>query len=176
MFFYHIKNIFLVFILVTGPSFLFVNCSGKTSNNSNSPDLTIQAPRIKYSQDIAIPINQKSSISPSNTGGSITDCSISPNLPQGLNLQNTSCIISGTPTALMNSTKYTVIASNISGTSSAIFNLKIIDAIPIIKYSQTDISLIKGQEKITITPEKFGGAITSCRISPTLPEGLEFST
>lgn len=56
--------------------------------------------------------NAISSISPSNTGGTITSWSISPALPAGLTLNTSSGVISGTPTDGFNETTFIITASN----------------------------------------------------------------
>jgi hypothetical protein len=57
-------------------------------------------------------------ITPSLTG-SPTSCTASPTLPTGLSINNTTCAITGTPTAMQASTVHTITASNASGSNNA---------------------------------------------------------
>jgi hypothetical protein len=51
----------------------------------------------------------------SNSGGTIASCTVVPTLPTGLSIDNTTCVISGTPTEVKAITVYTVIAANATG-------------------------------------------------------------
>jgi hypothetical protein len=57
-----------------------------------------------------------------SNGSAITSCSVSPTLPTGLSINQTTCVISGTPTAYLATTSYTVTPSNAvgSGTSAMV--------------------------------------------------------
>jgi LmbE family N-acetylglucosaminyl deacetylase len=50
-----------------------------------------------------------------NSGGTIASCTVVPTLPTGLSIDNTTCVISGTPTEVKAITAYTVIAANATG-------------------------------------------------------------
>src|SRR3546814_18127245 len=57
---------------------------------------------------------------PTYSGGSPTSCTASPALPTGLNIDATTCTISGTPTALSTvPVMYSVIAANSAGSTTA---------------------------------------------------------
>jgi len=58
-------------------------------------------------------------ITPSISGGAATSCISSPALPTGLNLNNTSCAISGTPGIEASKITYTITASNSGGSTNA---------------------------------------------------------
>ena len=57
--------------------------------------------------------------------GTITSCSISPNLPAGLSIHNTTCVISGTPTATQVATTHTITATNANGNTTTTISLTI---------------------------------------------------
>ncbi|MEY3451917.1 MAG: hypothetical protein RL711_1745, partial [Bacteroidota bacterium] len=56
-------------------------------------------------------------------GGGTSTYSISPTLPNGVSINTTTGVVSGTPTVAMASQLYTVTATNAAGTSTATFNL-----------------------------------------------------
>ena len=57
--------------------------------------------------------------------GSVTSCSVSPALPTGLSLNTTTCVLSGTPSNIQNSTNYTITATNSIGSSTASISISI---------------------------------------------------
>jgi hypothetical protein len=81
--------------------------TGSSSCGSLSATLTLNK-----IQNVGSPIP---SITPSASGGPITNYSISPALPTGLAIDSSTGIISGTPTAAISSTNYTITATNSGG-------------------------------------------------------------
>ena len=67
-----------------------------------------------------------STITPS-VSGTVTSCSISPNLTTdtGLVFNSTNCDISGTPTILKSATNYTITASNWNGSTNAVISIAV---------------------------------------------------
>jgi hypothetical protein len=115
-------------------------------------------------------------INPAITG-SITSCTISPALPTGLLLANSSCIISGTPSVISSAASYTITSSNTGGSTTAIINITVNDAAPSITYLPLIYVETKGTAISAINPINNGGPIVSCALSPaTLPIGLSFSS
>jgi len=84
--------------------------------------------------------------------------SISPKLPNGLNFDYTTGIISGTPTTLTEPTNYTVTASNNKGESKAVINIGISGAPVIVSDSAIDIRFSSCN---LIGSIKASGALTS---------------
>jgi Tol biopolymer transport system component len=109
---------------------------------------------------------------PTNTGGGIASCTISPTLPTGLSFNTSTCAISGTPTALSTATNYTVTATNPGGSSAATVNITVRDSAPVITYAGSPYIFAPNNLITTVTPSNTGGAITSCASSPSLPTGL----
>jgi gliding motility-associated-like protein len=64
-------------------------------------------------------------ISVTSSGGAVSSYAISPSLPTGLTLNTTTGAISGTPTAILASTTFTLSATNSVGTVSVTFSLLI---------------------------------------------------
>lgn len=86
---------------------------------ANPPSITLSATSLSGIAGEAL-----SSYTISNTGGTISSYSISPStLPSGLSFSSSTGLISGTPTANLASTTYTITATNSGGTSTATFTL-----------------------------------------------------
>ena len=112
------------------------------------------------------------------SGGIVTSWEIYPALPSGLSLDSLDGEIIGTPTVLQTTTvTYTVWANNSGGSASTTLNITINDASPnTIVYGSHDLTLEKGTAMTTTTPAIGGGAATSWAISPSIPNGLAFSS
>ncbi|MGO9765067.1 MAG: beta-propeller fold lactonase family protein [Myxococcaceae bacterium] len=77
-------------------------------------NLTYSSNPAVYTVGTLIPVNV-----PSNSGGTVTGYSVSPNLPAGLALSTSTGVISGIPTAAATTASYTVTASNSGGSTQA---------------------------------------------------------
>ena len=118
-----------------------------------------------------------SMLTPTSSGGTVTNWSITPSLPAGLSLDNSTGAISGTPTALSNSTSYTVTATNSGGSATATVTITVIEAAPAgVTYNPSSLTLQKDSMMPTITPTASGGAVASWSVSPNLPAGLTLNT
>jgi hypothetical protein len=111
------------------------------------------------------------------TGGKITSCTVSPSLPTGLFLSNTTCRITGIPTVTQSSTAYTITASNAKSTVKGVLNLAVVLVPP------TNLSYGVGFKVFSlnganqsITPTFSGSALSGCTISQPLPSGLSLNT
>ncbi|MDA8615733.1 putative Ig domain-containing protein, partial [Candidatus Poseidoniales archaeon] len=140
--------------------------------------VTMVAPSIAYSgspftfnKDVAI-----SSITPTNSGDSGT-WSASPSLPSGLNIDSSTGVISGTPTATSSSASYVITATNSGGSDTATISITVNAQAPSdLTYAPENMTLEKGTLMTTNTPSVSGGTVTSWTINATLPSGLSFST
>ncbi len=114
---------------------------------------------------------------PTNTGGAITGCIVSPALPTGLTIHNTNCTISGTPSVVSANASYTITASNGVGNAVArVIDIEVLNVVPSIAYSNASyIFNLYDAASTSGTPTNTGGAITSCAITPALPAGLTIS-
>ena len=64
------------------------------------------------------------SLTASNSGGTIVSCSDSPSLPSGLSLSST-CTLSGTPTVTSTTASYTITATNTGGSDTATISITV---------------------------------------------------
>ena len=105
--------------------------------------------------------------------------SINSSLPSGLVFNTSTGTFSGTPTAIISRTMYTITGTNPNGTATAYINLTVVDNLPNISYSPDDLSLTNNtaSSDVPLSPTLTGsGVITSWTIHPTLPNGLSFLT
>ena len=113
---------------------------------------------------------------PTASGGTIVSWSISPTLPTGLAFDTSTGAISGTPTVMSSSTAYTVTATNTGGSDTATVTIVVNDAVPVIAYSPSSLTLTKGTAMSpTATPTNTGGAIPSGIVSSGSNHGLFIS-
>ena len=116
---------------------------------------------------VGTPINP---LWPSVTG-TVTGYGISPSLPAGLTLNQTSGVISGTPTAAQADTHYTVTASNGTGSTSYVLSLTVILLAPQSLSYPSPQSLAVDLPIAPLSPFVVG-VVTSYSVSPALPAGL----
>ncbi len=121
-------------------------------------------PNISYGTGVKSYLNYKS-ITPltvTNTGGIVTTADggfvISPDLPAGLTLDNTTGAISGKPTLVSAKTTYTVTAYNETGYDTTMFVLEIKPDLPILSYS-TPNTFTKNTAISPLIPINSGGAM-----------------
>jgi hypothetical protein len=143
----------------------------KIKVNSPAPAISYSASPYSYTKGTAI-----ADLTPVSSGGAIVSCAISPAQPAGLTFSTTTCVLSGTPTAVTAAANYTITATNTGGSSSAIISLSVNNIAPTLSYSTTTFTFTKGTAISTITPTTGGGVITACATSPSLPTGLSISS
>lgn len=111
------------------------------------------------------------SISPSRletNGSDIKACKITPDLPAALTINSSTCVISGTPNAVLASTTYAVIATNSAGPSlPAIVTIKVGASAPTLSYSgaagtNATVGSLMSVKPTTLSPN--GASITSCAV------------
>ncbi len=89
------------------------------------------APKIAHAKTlIAVKGFEISPIVFKNTGGAVSDCSINPALPLGLQLsvENKTCVLSGTPLQLSARALYIITASNSDGSGTASIEIAVVEA------------------------------------------------
>jgi autotransporter-associated beta strand protein len=113
----------------------------------------------------------------STDGGEVTSYSVSPSLPAGLTLNETTGQITGTPTAAdgVDAANYTITAENHCGQTSRVLNITILPAAPAgLSYNEEGpLNYCANVEiKANGATTSGGGAPTNFSVSPALPAGL----
>ncbi len=133
----------------------------------------IAKPTVSFSPSTVVDTVSKSATHSAATTGTITTCTVSPTLPSGLNINSSTCAISGTPTASHSATTYTVTASNSTGSGTGTLNLTILIAKPTVVFSPSTV--IDTMGVVTSNSPVTTGTISSCGITPGLSQGLSIS-
>ncbi|CAG2145709.1 N-acetylneuraminate epimerase [Cupriavidus yeoncheonensis] len=157
-------------IAVTGCS------NGDSSGGGNTNALAPPAGLVERDESpiyaVGVPVVPETA---SNSGGAITQCTVSPPLPPGLSLDPQNCTISGTPAGSSHATVYTVTASNAAGSTTTRVEIEIKDA-PIapdgLDYLDRSVIYPTNAPITPNTPISTGGEITQYSVSPALPAGL----
>jgi len=116
------------------------NAQEATPPASNPPVLNNISDTQKYTVDTAI-----TTLSFTNSGGAVTSCTVSPDLPTNLTLAD-DCNITGTPKDINSSTKYTVTAHNDDGNDTATVTIEVIS-----KITSDDLDAQIGNVDINVT-------------------------
>lgn len=107
-----------------------ITASNSSSNATTTINITIAnpgVPTISYSGSpyILVMGQAMTSLTPTLNlaGGTVTACSSSPALPTGISIDNTTCVLSGTPSGSVNATTYTISVTTVGGTGTASINI-----------------------------------------------------
>jgi hypothetical protein len=104
--------------------------------------------------------------------GSVTSCTADPALPTGLALDQTTCILSGVPTALQPASGFNVTAANKVGSVTTTISIEVNQNPPsALNYAGTPFTLSQGIAVGSLTAT-FTGSATGCSSAPALPPGL----
>tara|TARA_B100001758_G_C18411748_1_gene616274 strand:+ start:79 stop:3546 length:3468 start_codon:yes stop_codon:yes gene_type:complete len=135
-------------------------------------------PEISYTQYNVTLTNDTSilDMSPINLGGPVLVWSISPALSPGLEFNESTGEINGTPTEVRSMVTYTVSATNSGGTATTQINITVLDQVPMIAYVPSDAVLLNNSSVLAMQPLSTGGAITLWSIMPQPSAGLLFDT
>ena len=135
-------------------------------------------PEISYAPENMTLTNDTSVVDwlPVNVGGPILAWSISPQLSQGLEFNETTGHITGTPTAVTSLRTYLVTATNSGGSATTQINITVLDQVPMVAYVPDDVLLLNNSTVLTMEAILTGGAVTSWSIVPDLSPGLFFDT
>ena len=196
----------LTFSKVSGPSWLSITADGTLSGTPQLADLGLNRWAVQVSSsggtDTAIllidviapgpnppaglsysrpPVYTKGTVinnlSPSSIGGGVVRYVATPNLPNGLRLNSTTGLISGTPLAPTPATPYTITATNPDGSTTTSLNITVIDIAPSALTYSSNPATYRIDQAITLNaPTNSGGAVVSYAVTPALPAGLSLST
>jgi Putative Ig domain len=111
-----------------------------------------------------------------STGGVIDSFSISPGIANGLSFNSTTGLISGMPISEAGPIMYTITATNVTGSTSQNYNLKVGPASPLFNLSNSGETVTVGSVIRGYTISSSGGAVDNFSITPSIGNGLSFST
>jgi hypothetical protein len=152
------------------------NSAGSTTANV-SLSVGASAPSLSFSASAGTSgsYGVAMSVTPSTlsaNGAAITNCAITPSLPSWATINSSTCVISGTPDAILSSTSFTVTATNSLGSTTANVSLSVGASAPSLSFSaSTGMSGAYGVA-MSVTPSTLsanGAAITNCATTPSLP-------
>jgi gliding motility-associated-like protein len=167
---------------------------------SPAPVVLPPAPVITYaSNTYNFTVGTAISTISATVSGTATSFSISPSLPSGLSFNTSTGSITGTPSAAISATAFTVTATNSGGSGTSTLTIEIVAATqtptappvippvtptpptppaapsaPVITYASSTYNFTIGTAISTISATVSGTA-TSFSISPSLPSGLSFN-
>lgn len=131
-------------------------------------------------------IGDSVALTPTSTGGPVATCTISPAFPagSGLSFNTSTCSVTGTASAPMSQTTFSITPTNASGSAavSGQLTLTILDSAPaasppIITFSpNASLTLTAGTALSPLSPTNTGGTITSCTVNPPFPGGMTLSS
>ncbi len=122
-----IAPIYLVLLLLVG-------CGNKTDTDpflesvGTDPSAEAGPPAISYAAPVTATAGTAETLTPTTlttNGANITNCSVSPSLPNGLSIHSTTCVISGSANKTRVATNYTITATNSAGSGTASLNLTV---------------------------------------------------
>ena len=113
-------------VLQTSAQSYTITATNGQGSATTSISITVndQVPVISYTSPIEISNNREmTTITPANTGGTVTSWAITPSLPTGLSFGSTNGSIWGVPENVTNDVTYTIYANNSGGSASATLTL-----------------------------------------------------
>ena len=130
--------------------------------------LAYSSNQVTYTKGTAITAN-----TPTSSGGAVTSYVVSPALPAGLTLNQSTGVINGTPTVATPTASYTFTATNSGGSTNVMLSITVNDAAPTaLAYLINPAIYIQGTAITANNPTSSGGVVLSYAILPALPAGL----
>ncbi len=153
-----------------------VSNSGGSSSINVKLDILPDLPVLNTITPVKLVQNESLDVLLINTGGKIEQCSVTPDLPQGLLLSTlddgSGCRVSGMPTEISSTGEFRVTAINRRGSGSVAFLLTVSESLQRPLLSGQDFVDIVQDQPVNIVIENAGGMIQECEITPSLPRGL----
>ena len=145
-----------------------VTATNSAGNGGASLSLTVNdiAPTLSYAgSPYAYPVGSPiSTLAPTDSGGAITGCTVSPSLPAGLSLSPADCYITGTPTGVTAAASYSITATNSGGVAATTIVISVNSAAPNLNFSSgSTLTYTNGTAISTLTPGNTGGRSRAAR-------------
>lgn len=158
------------------------NITASNSGGSSSTTLTLTvldiAPySVRYIDvEVILTIDEEmDSMHPSADGGEIVEWMVNPPLEAGLEFNNSSGVISGTPQQLSMRTAHFIWANNTGGSDVTVVYITVNDhPVASIDYGLQELDLVWNNDTLDLSPSTTGGAPIVWSIDPPLPQGLLF--
>lgn len=116
-------------------------------------------------------VGKEVTLNSAKISGTVDIFSVTPNLPNGLNLNKTNGQITGTPTLATSLATYTVTAKNLVGSPTVTLTITIVGPPSALNYSSPTVSYFQNIS-ISQNTASIIGVVDSFTISPALPQGL----
>ena len=151
------------------------NSAGQSLDAAVTLSVNPLIPTLNYADITAVgAVGTPMSVAPTTlqtNGADITACGIksgSPALPSWASVNATTCVISGTPNAILSPTSYTLVATNSAGQSAdATVSLSVSAGVPTLSYSGASGTTGRFGVAMSVAPQILtsnGAAVTSCTI------------
>jgi sugar lactone lactonase YvrE len=170
-------------------SVVATNAAGSSSVATVSLTIVAGVPTLSYATSAGTTgaVGSLMTVTPSAltaNGSALTGCSVRgfPALPASLSLNSSTCVISGTPTAAQVATTYTIVATNLIGTSAAAtVSLTVSAAPPVLSYATSTGTTGTVGTAMSVTPSTLntnGALLSACSITAggALPAGLSLNS
>lgn len=158
-----------------------ITASNSTGSTTVIVRITVIAPSppssLSYSQNPAV-YGAGTAITPNSptlVGTPPISYSVTPALPAGLTLNESTGTISGTPTTGSAASYYTITAANAYGITTVSVNITILSALSGLSYSTNPAQYVVGTPIIPNSPT-VTGAVSGYSVNPPLPQGLTMDT
>lgn len=112
-------------------------------------------------------------LTPAFEGDGPDTWTINPSLPEGLSFDYELGVISGSPTESSRQIRYTILASNLAGSTSSFILIEVAFPAPVsIEYSDSVLDCELGYHCQLAAPNLTGGSVSYWSVEPRLPDGM----
>jgi phosphodiesterase/alkaline phosphatase D-like protein len=137
-----------------------------------APNISISPSSFSFTTGTVITV-----ITPTNSGGAAASWAISPSLPTGLAISASTGVISGTPTATISATTFTVTATNATNSSTATLSITVVSGVTVPGAPSIVSAVSTGTTTASLVfsaPASNGGSTIESYTAMTTPGSLTF--